>query len=114
MGALLFFCALIFYYFSGLRIDYRNSDLLYLGYADPAQYFAQARALLKHSLPSIQIGDGKLPPMYPIGYPALMLPWLKILPETDSILRPIQDESNTSVSCCSSAYSAFIFIWPSR
>ena len=90
MGALLFICALIFYYFSVLRIDYRYSDLLYLGYADPTQYFAQARALLKHSLPSIQIGYDKLPPRYPVGYPALMLPWLKILPEADSILAPFR------------------------
>jgi hypothetical protein len=47
MGALLFICALTFYYFSVLAIDYRDTNLLYLGHADTAHYFAQAKALLK-------------------------------------------------------------------
>jgi hypothetical protein len=90
IGALLFICALVFYYFSVLRIDYRDTNLLYLGYSDPAHYFGQAKALLRYGLPSIQIGYDKLPPMHPVGYPALMLPWLKILPEADSILAPFR------------------------
>jgi hypothetical protein len=90
IGALLFICALIFYYFSVLTINYRDTNLLYLGYSDPATYFAQAKALLKHELPAIQIGYQKLPPLWPVGYPTLMLPWLKILPAADSILAPFR------------------------
>jgi hypothetical protein len=56
-----------------LTIDYRDTKLLCLGHSDPA-HFAQAKALLKHELPSIQIGYEKLPSMYPVGNPALMLP----------------------------------------
>jgi len=40
--------------------------------------------------PSLNFGYQKLPPMYPAGYSALMLPWLKVLPETDSILAPFR------------------------
>src|SRR5215469_175772 len=90
MGALLFICALVFYYFSVLRIDYHNTNLLDLGTSDPTHYFAQAKALLRYGMPSIQIGYDKLPPLWPPGYPALMLPWLKILPQTHSILAPFR------------------------
>jgi hypothetical protein len=41
---------------------------------DATEYFAQAKALLKHELPAIQIGYEKLSPVPPIGYPALVLP----------------------------------------
>ena len=113
MGALLFICALIFYYFAVLTIDYRDTNLLYLGYSDPEHYFGQAKALLRYGLPSIQIGYDKLPSMYPVGYPALMLPWLKILPETDSILAPFRTNQTIGLLLLS-VYSAFIFIWPCR
>src|SRR6266513_1677132 len=90
MGALLFICALVFYYFSVLKIDYRNTNLLDLGTSDPTHYFAQAKALLRYGWPSVQIGYEKMPSLWPTGYPALMLPWLKILPESDSILAPFR------------------------
>src|SRR5256886_16811257 len=90
MGALLFISALVFYYFSVLKIDYRNTNLLDLGTSDPTHYFAQAKALLRYGWPSIQIGYDKMPSLWPAGYPALMLPWLKILPEADSILAPFR------------------------
>src|SRR6184192_4095984 len=90
MGALLFICALVFYYFSVLTIDYRDTNLLDLGQSDATHYFAQAKALLKYGLPSVQIGYDKMPSLWPAGYPALMLPWLKILPQTDSILAPFR------------------------
>ena len=90
-GALLLFCALTFYYFSVLRIDYHKTALLDLGpYPDAAEYFAQAKALLEDKWPSIQIGYDKLPSRYPPGYPALMLPWLKALPEAQSVLAPFR------------------------
>src|SRR5881398_2464051 len=86
-GALLFLCALTFYYFAVLKIDYRKTALLDLGpHPDAPEYFAQGTALLKDRWPSIQIGYDKLPSRYPVGYPVLMLPWLKILPKADSIL----------------------------
>jgi hypothetical protein len=90
IGTLLLFCALTFYYFAVLKIDYHKTMLLDLGWSDPSQYFAQARALLKHGYPYLDFGYDKLPSMYPVGYPALMLPWLKVLPEADSILAPFR------------------------
>jgi len=90
-GVLLLLCALAFYYFAVLKIDYQKTTLLDLGpYPDATEYFAQARALLKDRWPSIQIGYDKLPSRYPPGYPALMLPWLKILPEAQSVLAPFR------------------------
>jgi len=69
----------MFYYFAVLRIDYRKTALLDLGpHPDATEYFAQAKALQRDGWPSIQIGYEKLPSRYPFGYPALMLPWLKI------------------------------------
>jgi hypothetical protein len=91
VGLLLLLCALTFYYFAVLNIDYQKTALLDLGpYPDASEYFAQARALLKDGWPSIQIGYDKLPSRFPFGYPVLMLPWLKILPEADSILAPFR------------------------
>ena len=92
-GALLLFCALTFYYFSVLRIDYHKTALLDLGpYPDAAEYFAQAKTLLKDGWPSIQIGYDKLPPRYPFGYPALIVPWLNVLPTADAVLSTVPDE----------------------
>jgi 4-amino-4-deoxy-L-arabinose transferase-like glycosyltransferase len=90
-GTLLLLCALVFYYFAVLKIDYRKTALLDLGpYPDAVEYFAQAKAMLKDGWPSVQIAYDKLPASYPFGYPALMLPWLKILPEADSVLAPFR------------------------
>src|SRR5438093_6172473 len=89
VGVLLLLCALTFYYFAVLRIDYQKTALLDLGpYPDATEYFAQAKALSKGRWPLIQIGYEKLPSRYPPGYPALILPWLKMLPETHSVLAP--------------------------
>ena len=74
VGALLLLCALTFYYFAVLRINYAKTALLDLDpYPDAVEYFAQAKALLNHGWPSIQIAYDKLPSRYPPGYPALML-----------------------------------------
>jgi hypothetical protein len=61
-----------------------------LGWSDPSQYFAQAKAMMKDGYPYLNFGFQKVPSMYPPGYPALMLPWLKLLPEPDSILAPFR------------------------
>jgi len=91
VGTLLLLCALTFYYFAVLRVDYSKTALLDLDpRTDATEYFAQAKALLKDRSPSIQIGYDKLPSRYAFGYPVLMLPWLKILPEADSILAPFR------------------------
>lgn len=91
IGTLLLLAALIFYYFAVLRLDYQKTELLDLGpYPDAVEYFAQAKAMLKDGWPSIQIGYDKLPSRYPFGYPVLMVPWLKILPQADSILAPFR------------------------
>jgi hypothetical protein len=91
IGVLLLLCALTFYYFAVLRIDYSKTALLNLGpHPDATEYFAQAKALHRDGWPSIQIGYEKLPSRYPFGYPALMVPWLKILPEADAVLAPFR------------------------
>src|SRR6266849_1708951 len=91
VGTLFLVCALTFYYFSVLRIDYSKTNLLDLGpYTDAVEYFAQAKGLLTEGRPQLQIGYDKLPPKVPFGYPALMLPWLKILPEKHAVLAPFR------------------------
>ena len=90
-GVLLLLCALTFYYFAVLRIDYRKTKLLDLGpHPDATEYFAQAKAMRQDGWPSIQIGYEKLPSRYPPGYPVLMLPWLKMLPRADAVLAPFR------------------------
>src|SRR5262245_4895457 len=110
MSTLLFICALIFYYFSVLRIDYHDTNLLYLGHSDAAHYFAHGRALFKHELPTIQIGYDKLPPVGPVGYPALMFPWLKILPEADSILAPFRTNQTIGLLLLFGVFSFYLYL----
>jgi hypothetical protein len=110
MGALLFICALVFYYFSVLRIDYRDTNLLDLGTSDPTHYFAQAKALLRYEMPSIQIGYDKMPSLWPAGYPALMLPWLKILPEADSILAPFRTNQTIGLLLLFSVFGFYLYL----
>jgi hypothetical protein len=91
IGSFLFLCALTFYYFAVLRIDYSKTTLLDLGpHPDATEYFAQAESLRRDGWPSIQIGYEKLPSRYPCGYPLLMVPLLKILPEADAVLAPFR------------------------
>jgi Dolichyl-phosphate-mannose-protein mannosyltransferase len=110
MGALLFICALVFYYFSVLTIDYRDSNLLYLGQSDATHYFAQAKALLRYGWPSVQIGYDKMPSLWPPGYPALMLAWLKILPETDSILAPFRTNQTIGLLLLCGVFGFYVYL----
>jgi hypothetical protein len=65
-GALLLLCALTFYSFAVLEIDYQKTALLDLGpRPDATEYFAQAKALLKDGWPSLRMGYDKLPSRYP-------------------------------------------------
>jgi hypothetical protein len=110
MGALLFICALVFYYFSVLTIDYRDTNLLYLGESDATHYFAQAKALLRYGSPSVQIGYDKMPSLWPPGYPALMLPWLKILPETDSIFAPFRTNQTIGLLLLCGVFGFYLYL----
>jgi hypothetical protein len=61
-GTFLFLCALTFYYFAVLRVDYHKTTLLDLApHPDATEYFAQAKSLRRDGWPSIQIGYEKLP-----------------------------------------------------
>jgi len=92
VGTLLLLCALTFYYFAVLRIDYHKTAVLDLGPGpDAMEYFAQAKAMLYGKWPpSIQIGYEKLPSRFPFGYPVLIVPWLKLLPTSEAILAPFR------------------------
>lgn len=111
VGVLLLFCALVFYYFAVLRIDYKKTILLDLGpYPDATEYFAQAKALLNGGWPSIQIGYDKLPSRYPPGYPALMLPWLKILPEAHSVLAPFRTNQTIGLLLLLAVFAFYAYL----
>ena len=111
VGLLLLLCALTFYYFAVLRIDYRKTTLLDLGpHPDATEYFAQAKALQRDGWPSIKIGYEKLPSRYPFGYPALMLPWLKILPEADAVLAPFRTSQTMGVSLLLAVFGFYAYL----
>ena len=111
VGLLLLLCALTFYYFAVLRIDYRKTTLLDLGpHPDATEYFAQAKALQRDGWPSIQIAYEKLPSRYPFGYPALMLPWLKILPEADALLAPFRTSQTMGVSLLLAVFGFYAYL----
>jgi len=98
-GILCFVLSLLFYYGAVLRVEFKRTSLLELGpYTDAVEYFAQANSILKESAPTIQIGYDKLPSRYPPGYPILMMPWLKVLPQPDIILARL--ELTRRSGCC--------------
>src|SRR4029453_1607790 len=89
-GIFCFFLSLLFYYGAVLRIDFKRTNFLDLGpYPDGVEYFAQADSIMKERAPTIQIGYDKLPSRYPPGYPILMIPWLRFLPD-NGILAPFR------------------------
>jgi len=90
IGTALLLCALTFYYFAVLDVDYSKTGLLDLGWSDSSWYFAQAKAIMRDGHPYLNFGYTKLPSIWPSGYPALMLPWLKVLPDADSVLAPFR------------------------
>lgn len=111
IGVLLLLCALTFYYFAVLRIDYSKTTLLDLGpYPDAPEYFAQAKALYRDGWPSIRIGYEKLPSRYPFGYPALMLSWLKILPETDVVLAPFRTSQTLGLLLLLAVFAFYAYL----
>jgi hypothetical protein len=110
-GLLLLLCALTFYFLSVLRIDYEKTALLDLDpHPDATEYFAQAKALSKWEWPSIQIGYDKLPSRYPPGYPALMLPWLKVLPQTHSVLSPFRTNQTIGLLLLLAVFTFYAYL----
>ncbi len=111
VGASLLLVALTFYYFAVLRIDYSKTMLLDLGpHPDATEYFAQAQALRRDGWPSIQIGYEKLPSRYPFGYPALMLPWLEILPEADVVLAPFRTSQTMGLLLLLAVFAFYAYL----
>lgn len=111
VGALLLLCALTFYYFAVLRIDYSKTMLLDLGpHPDATEYFAQAQALHRDGWPSIQIGYDKLPSRYPFGYSLLMLPWLKILPGSDAMLAPFRTNQTLGLLLLLAVFAFYAYL----
>ena len=110
-GLLLLLCALTFYYFAVLRIDYQKTALPDLRpYPDATEYFAQAKGLSKGRWPSIQIGYEKLPSRYPPGYPALMVSWLKILPQIRSVLAPFRTNQTIGLLLLLAVFSFYAYL----
>src|SRR6266446_5920343 len=111
IGVLLLLCALTFYYFAVLRIDYSKTTLLDLApHPDATEYFAQAKALRRDARPYIQIGYEKLPSRYPLGYPVLMLPWLKILPGTDAVLAPFRTNQTIGLLLLLAVFAFYAYL----
>jgi 4-amino-4-deoxy-L-arabinose transferase-like glycosyltransferase len=110
-GLLLLICALTFYYFAVLRIDYQKTALLNLApYPDATEYFAQAKALSNGRWPAIQIGYEELPSRYPPGYPALMLPWLKMLPQAHSVLAPFRTNQTIGLLLLLAVFAFYTYL----
>src|SRR5437867_12296409 len=110
-GALLFLCALTFYYFAVLRIDYSKTMLLDLGpHPDATEYFAQAKALGTNAWPYNQIGYDKLPSRYPPGYPVLMLPWLKLVPGGDVVLAPFRTNQTLGLLLLLAVFAFYAYL----
>ncbi len=110
VGIVLLLCALAFYWFAVLNIDYYKTGLLDLLWSDSLQYFAQAKAILKDGYPYLNFGYQKVPSMYPSGYPALMLPWLKVLPEADSIFAPFRTNQTIGLLLLLAAFGFYSYL----
>jgi hypothetical protein len=111
VGVLLLLCALTFFYFAVLRIDYSKTVLLDLGpHPDATEYFAQAKALHRDGWPFIQIGYDKLPSRYPPGYPVLMLPWLKMLPTGEGVLAPFRTNQTLGLLLLLAVFAFYAYL----
>ena len=111
IGALLLLCALTFYYFAVLRIDYSKTMLLDLRpRPDATEYFAQAKALYRDRRPSIQIGYEKLPSRGFFGYPVLMLPWLKVLSDADAVLAPFRTNQTLGLLLLLAVFAFYAYL----
>jgi hypothetical protein len=111
VASIFLLCALTFYYFAVLRIDYTKTSLLDLRpYTDAAEYFGQAKGLLREGRPKIQIGYDKLPSKVSFGYPALMLPWLKVLPEDQAVLAPFRTNQTIGLLLLLAVFAFYAYL----
>ena len=111
VGILLFLAALVFYYFSVCTMDYKKSTLLNLKPGpDAVEYFAQSVALAKGELPHIQIGRERLPSSFPPGYPALVVPWLKILSTQDAVFAPFRTNQTFGLLLLLAAFIFYLYL----
>ncbi|MGE5219260.1 MAG: hypothetical protein ACM3SP_19860, partial [Chloroflexota bacterium] len=110
-GTFCFVLSLFFYYGAVLRIDLKETSFLDLGpHTDAVEYFAQAKSILRYGAPTIQIGYDKLPSRYPAGYPILMIPWLKVLPERDIILAPFRTNQSIGLLLLLGSFALYLRI----
>ena len=110
-GILCFVLSLLFYYGAVLRVEFKRTSLLELGpYTDAVEYFAQANSILKEGAPTIQIGYDKLPSRYPPGYPILMIPWFKVLPQRDIILAPFRTNQTIGLLLLLGCFALYVRI----
>src|SRR5215469_14561161 len=109
-GILCFVFALLFYYATVLRIDFKRTSFLELGpYPDGVEYFAEANSILKEGSPTIQIGFDKLPSRYPPGYPVLMIPWLRLLSH-NRILAPFRTNETIGLLLLAGSFMLYLTI----
>src|SRR5215470_2862514 len=109
-GILCFVLALLFYYATVLRIDFKRTYFLDLGpYPDAVEYFAQANSILKDGTPTIQIAYDKLPSRYPPGYPVLMIPWLLFLSH-NGILAPFRTNQMIGLLLLAGSFTLYLAI----
>jgi hypothetical protein len=110
IGILCFLLALFFYYGAVLRVEFKRTDFLDLGpYTDAVEYFAQANSILKDGAPTIQIGYDRLPSRYPPGYPVLMIPWLRFLPD-NGILAPFRTNQTVGLLLLTGSFMLYFAI----
>ena len=102
--------ALLFYYGAVLRIEFKRTYFFDLGpYSDGVEYFAQANSILNEGAPTIQIGCDKLPSRYPPGYPILMIPWLRFLPD-HGILAPFRTNQTIGLLLLAGSFTLYFAI----
>ena len=110
IGILCLVVALLFYYGTVLRIEFKRTDFLDLNpYPDAVEYFAQANSILKEDSPTIQIGYDRLPSRYPPGYPVLMIPWLRFLPH-NAILAPFRTNQTIGLLLLAGTFLLYLMI----
>lgn len=111
VGAILLLSAVTFYYFAVLGIDLGKTQVFNLFPApDAIEYFAQANSIAEGRGLHIQIGHELLPSRYPSGFPVLMLPSLKLLPQQDKILAPFRTNQTIGLLLILAAFATYSIV----
>jgi len=83
--------ALTFYHLAVLRIEFQKTALLDLApWPDAIEYFAGATELVDHHQFGFRFGGRLYPLRYPVGYPALMVPFLTASRAEKRIVAPFR------------------------